>query len=781
MEIPPINPSLQYRTSETQPTIDIDIRVSNAAKSVLNQTVNKGLLEKLDDLKKAIFQKDIETVNFIISAYDMTESKLGEACVFAAEHGNLKILTLLMEKNKGVLPIPRINQIFLWAANGGRTDILIYFIQTHSSLISKATLEQAIYRATRQGHIENLKFLLLNIENISEEKFSQILNCAIEKGNLAIVHFLLLRPEFKSLSGDQLGIYIKKAALYNDPDNKIIKLLIDENKTRITEGANRSISSDILIEAICNAHIGNTDCILLLFEEIKHLSASTNILEQAATKAIENGNVFVLNLILNEIEEGKIQNVLIQAICGSARGNNIDVLKYLILNHGKNISIDTIGNAAVEAAKKGFVPILWFLIQHSPIQPKYFDIIRENLIQEKHVAISEETRIRIEILVSVGRGQPYVRNLFFLAPEMLKRHPTDYLRSIFENGMPPRIFVIDDTGNDSPVIDVGGVTKQFITILSQSLLDNKILSSTGLPKCNKDQISTFEYLGRLVSVIYQNNLSRSDKILTGYLFPEFFLKMVKTIALQDGEEQGFIGCCEIIARADPALAPAANLVINPTADNKLKYLSSIGEERESNTIDPNDPVVNEARDYMALYYHPARGFCEGMEGPFSIDLSKGNLQDFQGQLVTAQGLLKAINIFDSYGNKIELSSRGQDIVRRVADGDIALLRNEIAQKKATEGSLTSQSFLDHVDWLIEEIVIEEPKWLRDFVFSVTGKQTLINGTFINLKQNIYDANKSQFKIATCLNEITMPSGSFNRDEFISALKAVSQGDSFNNN
>jgi hypothetical protein len=94
-------------------------------------------------------------------------------------------------------------------------------------------------------------------------------------------------------------------------------------------------------------------------------------------------------------------------------------------------------------------------------------------------------------------------------------------------------------GRRRVVVDLGGVSKQFLSTLTQALQDKKLLeidSYTRLPRLSQEeslrpqQVDTLKYLGALISHLDRRNEGRSDKFMIGPIFHEEFFKYFRSDA-----------------------------------------------------------------------------------------------------------------------------------------------------------------------------------------------------------------------------------------------------------
>jgi hypothetical protein len=296
----------------------------------------------------------------------------------------------------------------------------------------------------------------------------------------------------------------------------------------------------------------------------------------------------------------------------------------------------------------------------------------------------------------------------------------------------------------------------------------------------------FKHLGRLVSLIYQANLSKADKLLTGYLFDESFLKMARAIARESDKEASFKQVCLIVKAKDPSYSATVDLAIEPTLGHKNSYLEALGEAPVTELL-PDDPMVKEAREYMIPFYQAADRFCEGFTESFRTalitqDLTQLNIS-FQGKPVTLEGVLGALRIENDQG--AAFSPKSLEIIRAFQQGDLRVKEELIdrlrrkQEERASDPAQNSSSsdFGDKVDWLVEALALADRTWLEQFVFSVTGKKALLPGMTIKLKPDTKDV--PTFEIHTCFNSITIPRGTFRQNDFVEALKNVTQGDNYN--
>lgn len=296
------------------------------------------------------------------------------------------------------------------------------------------------------------------------------------------------------------------------------------------------------------------------------------------------------------------------------------------------------------------------------------------------------------------------------------------------NKFPRRVVLVDNP----QAIDLGGVTKQFITTLINALVDKEVIGRNDqlLPMIRSDEdVPHMQNLGKFYSAIFEKNKDRRDKFVIGNLFHLRFFQLVK-IAISSAPEQDKLkSVATIVAQIDPCLKTAADVLINPNAENAQAYCTLMGIAK----VEEADP-----KDQFEGFLSAAVAFSQGLKPEFKTHMlaqpSIALMTAMQGEPITTQKLLNAINF---------------------------------------EG--TSADFIQKKNWIVEKIREGDVNWMKKFMYSITGSTTLSSTARIR----ITTGRREAFEIHTCANSLDVPSVAMSKEQFITALDAAITGQGYN--
>jgi hypothetical protein len=334
-------------------------------------------------------------------------------------------------------------------------------------------------------------------------------------------------------------------------------------------------------------------------------------------------------------------------------------------------------------------------------------------------------------------------NVLEIHPKMLKTSAQKVFDLCFQIVPNLKIRFLDDQFFPISAFDSGGLTRQFIFNLAQTIFKNPMkyalpfgLSSEKMPyilhESKESGSDFFAKFGKLISFI----LLSDAKPLMGILInPNFFTLLHKTATLNYTKKQIAIELARPIAKNDAPLPPAQKKLSQvldwyegDLTDRIIveKYLETflcvdIGEDKEWSDLS-DDELKNCIEEEVFENFTPsvdailktATGICIGAKAKLqSIPSSKTSLH-IQGSSVDAENLIERIK-----------TKPGIDA--------------NCIQKK---------------EWIIEKILEKKDDliWLTNFLLYTTGN------TFLSpdLVLNLHFHNKPHFKGATCIYTLDVP-------------------------
>jgi hypothetical protein len=424
------------------------------------------------------------------------------------------------------------------------------------------------------------------------------------------------------------------------------------------------------------------------------------------------------------------------AVFYAARNGQIDVIDTL-LRDGAQINIGDRGQAVINAAYSGHTNIIERLLEGGQIsrEDRRWAVYCAAGNGHYHVtAMLLEGGDRIPENDPFRNGRGYDHNEYLYVPtwEDLENHPLGYLRSFVETG-PSRIRFGDGTA-----VDTGGVTKEFVNRLVESLKEQKLICcdedfgewvSLPIAKTEEQKEALFLF-GQLLTHLSRKNADRSDKIMIPKILdPRLFAVMLAG----EGNELQTLECVDSIRDIWEKDLP------NSQSIQDLKGALSSQEE--------DGPFLTKFKEWKASVQEGIRLLKEGIDSPLTDAMGTpegcGRLQEeFFGKEITSRSVMENLKI-----------CRPQEF--------------ELSYGKM-------------VRWLKDWIDEADDEKLIQFVFCTTGHKSLNMGK-IHIEQNMRGAVMSAaIEIHTCSNSLALPRvENIDQESFILALEASLEQKSYN--
>jgi hypothetical protein len=338
-------------------------------------------------------------------------------------------------------------------------------------------------------------------------------------------------------------------------------------------------------------------------------------------------------------------------------------------------------------------------------------------------------------MASISYGYLHVPNW-----EDVKNFPLKYLESAVENRFEMICF-----GNGTAV-DAGGVTKEFVNRLVESLKEQKLICCdedfaewVSLPIAKtKEQKKALFLFGKLLTHLYIKNDGRSDKIMIPKILdPRLFAVMLA------GE------------------------------GNELRILESPNEFQEiwENSSTPSQDSISLVKSLTGfvgeneLFMDAFRGWKASVQEALRL-LKAGIGTRLTQAMQTFQGCVTLKNEFF-----------GKEITSELVKTNLEILPPRMFPD--TYGNM--------VKWLQEWIDKADDEQLIQFVFCTTGHKSLNMGKIIIKQNNLRNDERNQHKseaieIHSCCNSLALPRvENMDQESFIQALEVslVSEGKSYN--
>jgi hypothetical protein len=737
-------------------------KISPAARdAALEKTKNPELLAALSH---ALVLEPSEDLPADLAVADPVEFLLSEASQSVPEYQALQgWLSRQSEPSEADL------QAALYHAAVTAPVDVVRFLMLKRENIETQELVELTYHAASFGRIATVSFLLSQGSSIDSGQLSSAVKGALKAGQTGMFQYLISDPRRFSQADIDSFFYIAA-------DGSSLKSCMPEIIRELLSKGLRP-SQSCLGQLAASAAADNSQEILQLLLSMGR-TLEPNQLKEVVTKAALSNNISILQFLFSDGRTLSVEEIG-QVFVAVARPNCLRALEFFF-TEGRNVSQRYVAEAMVNAAMHGQADLLRFLVdtgivtrQHffgeviegaiqaqqlgiarwlltrytgdfdlrqpsvmRAAQFNYHDIVEELLrrgpISERcrnsALTLTRDERIR-DLLnmvpVTPGYGGGVViadQNRLLLPLAGLKAYPERWLKHVAGRGLPSRVRFVEFP----QAVDLGGVMKQFISTLCQSLIEKNVFSrqSSGLMTCETEQEAIhLRQLGKFFSDLAQKNERRTDKFLTGRVcHPRFF--EFSSIAKQEKSlEAKLLDAARLLDECDPMQRVVTQVVLNPTPESCQAFLAVfLGNEGEE---------VADAKNILRGYLNAAVEIYNGATQSFQTRMLRepvATLLDLQGEEASVESLLRAL-VFDAEG------------VRAHA----------------------------YFDWIREEIVSAGQEFRKKLLKSVTGKTTLSPADRIKVKET-WRAD-GVFEIHTCFNMLDLPRVDLTRHEFISALHA----------
>ena len=504
---------------------------------------------------------------------------------------------------------------------------------------------------------------------------------------------------------------------------------IDSVRTLIT---NRTISTLNLGQALqIAASRGNQAIVQLLLSGNRILSYDLN---QSFFNAAQSGHEDVIRALL---DTRRIPEIEIQREIHFAVDDGHEAIVRILLPSVTELSLHLRNTLILTASSLGWNDILENLLQRGPIGTSLRD---SALTQARNDSIRHMLGMASlapdpldiwDIPSDIAEDAHLPTSDLRLSLVDLKENPLRWLSHVTERGLPAHVSFSEYPS----AVDVGGITKQFITTLVEALISKEGFKRTedGLPLIVTQQDrDCLRQLGHLYSMLHERNGSRSDKILTGTLFHPRFLELVKNAGSSESEAIKLSDAASTLQGINASYRCLTAVILEPNAANKAAYREAYGcEEGEEE---------QGAKEQLQEYLDSARAFYDGCTERFKEYMAGSEastaLASIQGEDVTADKLITALRL----------------------EGSGADLRQKF-------------------EWIQEKIRGADKPFLIKFLKAITGKTTLTPGTEIKIKESWREGQV--FEIHTCFNSIDVPKGTMEKEAFLAALEGSVSGEGYN--
>jgi hypothetical protein len=709
--------------------------------------------------------KDIEKVVTLVSSdfisnsikksiiYELAQNEprptvitlLNHQIVSVADLFNLAILagnTDMVRKMLDLKPAECFGSLVQQALQAGNIEIAKLLL-SHAAQLTKEWRGILMVEVARRGDEEMVK-MILNSGDMCPSTVNYALKAAAAGGYKEIVEDLL---KSKTFSPQARAEAISVAAL--NQHYAAVELLINSSPFC-------SISLRLALDKLIE-----TRQLDMLQRILRATNANPNDFENAVYSAMHHRCFEIIDFLSSSchINESLRYRVLIYAL-----ENDQPDLAERILGSGPFFSSNR-SQALVLAARRGYFDllnnpqflremtlcergaVLLSITRNGPaamIDPLFEsgDVHPHQFAAAVHAA-AEESRAEVLRLLLPEKDEDYIaelirkmRILTIPNTEDLKANSLHYLEDIADRGFPSQMRFAN-----SRAIDEGGVSKQCVSILLESLESKLKLPASRIPLISPEELTTknlYKTLGAFFSSVHEKNASRADDpILIGLIFAPEFFEILK-IALEPtlSQEQKMSAVVELISRIDPSqrepLDRTSALIHHPQdQQSKEAFAAMFGcEETEALEI---------ARELLQQYLTPAECFLERCSDELKTMIRARTHEQlsllFQGQEATVEALQAAILI---------------------------------------EGEETSV-FAEQIGWLREAINNSDFAWRKAFIEWATANKTLVPSLRIVLEST----STQGIAAHTCFNHIELPKEITEKEAFLMSLNHQLEGFDFN--
>jgi hypothetical protein len=649
----------------------------------------------------------LEVVRELLSGgAEISSRDRGGAVNCAALGGHLDIVRELFKGIEEQKVQELRGQAVAGAARGGHLEAVRELLSGGAE-ISTDDRGQAVTDAARGGHLAVVRELLSGGAEISTDYRGWAVKDAAGGGHLEVVRELLSREA--QISTDYRGLAVSRAA--GGGHLEVVRELLSGGAEISTDDRGLAVSGA--------AGGGHLDIVRELLSREAQISSDDR---GAAVRAAALGGhlAVVRELLSGGAEISSLDRGM--AVRGAAGGGHLAVVREL-LSREAQISSEHRSRIVLGASRRGDAEIVEALLQNGPITAQARDSARTQARGEQRdqiIDLLNQARIQYQV---EENGAP--RGALSLTFDDLRQNPANYLQTVFEKGCPHSIYQLD-----SPqTIDLGGVTKQFLTVLIEALLNKKALelSDKNLPQIvNESQSLVLKQIGRLYALVDERNTDRTDKFLMGPVFNPQFFNLVKFVVGGRFDEELTVEVGKVLKEVDPALILLVDVVTDP--DNHLASYAEIMGISEQEALADAKAILN-------TYSEALKAFVKGLTPQFKDKV----LRSDPAILCTAvQG--------------VEIS--GAEVLGALKfEGDMGVA----------------------ADWIREKVEGADIDWLKKFVRVITGREALLPGAKIEIKKGWRDA----FEVHTCFNSLDIPPLDMTKEEFLQGLDAAIADERYN--
>lgn len=408
----------------------------------------------------------IEMVQAVLITVSILETHRASTLILAGQAGNLAFLNLLL--SNGPISQEYLKNTMKQAASSGHLPI-IESLLTCGAVVSQEALEETLVKAAMYSHLAMIERLLADGAEISETARSEAVLLSIQNAHMPCFNVLMASGP---ISQEKRGFAVFKAV----QEGHYLAF-----QTLLTSGPISDIDRGTAIRiAFMNHHIE------FYLPLMTSGAITSDDRDEILTRATEAGELAIVQTLF---ASGPTSNVARFNCMGeSIIRERLDILE-VILGHSTDLPIELRGPLVRNAAQRGHLAMIQILLASGPITQDYLVAA---------INITPEDRLDIRELLIDGVISAATPSRIRVSPSVLKNTPSVYLEDIAAYGLRSIRFLNPD-GSEQPGIDAGGLTKQFIHQLIQSLQAKGVLNINDfrIPTCTEDAICRNTFINRI--------------------------------------------------------------------------------------------------------------------------------------------------------------------------------------------------------------------------------------------------------------------------------------------
>jgi hypothetical protein len=500
---------------------------------------------------------------------DPSDNK-NEALKAAVNKKHISVVELLLKNNK-VDPSINDNSAIKMASDEGLTDT-VKSLLNNPKVNPSAENNKAIQNASQKGHIEVVRLLRADKRVDPSDNDNEAIIAASENGHDKIVELLL--DDTRVNPSDDNNVAIQRAS--QNGKDKVVKILLRNDKV------NPAANDNFALQQACQK--GHINVVNLLLETNK----VSDTQYKALINALDNNHLEVARKLVEYSKDDPTAKFIYsiytdpainpQSVSEALKRNELDLtannylLTRLLFLQNKTSVIQhlletnyiqrnpTIDPVIQQALRKGNKDLLNVFIKHKDFLDLFGSKILVNHLQDLVEIYKEKKEILKPILIKLAQDEPvkYAQNyevlnsiielfpvneenaeLYPLAMKVLNSNlsiktisqllislPDLVLKKMSEM---PKYTTMLIYFLESPGVDQGGLTRQFLTQLMSGILNknletlrfNKYKNGLSLPEVNSDkpdelhkELKYLETIGRIFAIC----ISSKNQYVVGQIF-----------------------------------------------------------------------------------------------------------------------------------------------------------------------------------------------------------------------------------------------------------------------